>query len=314
MEAAIVADTRRRLACAHARIDRAEPPALAEFDLMRGLTGLGAYLLRCHPDRDVTSAVLSYLVRLTLPLPPDDQGRHRPGWWVRTGPHGRLDPNRFPDGHANLGLAHGIAGPLALLALAWRQGVTVDGHREAIDRICAWVDTWQPSPGAGTGWPYWVTRAEPQGKPTAAAIPRRPSWCYGAAGVGRARQLAAIAVGDAPAAAIASAIVADALTAPALSSTVTDTSLCHGWSGLAYLATTVAADSPPPITARLRMCLPTLREAACPTALDPAPTAAAMVRSPGGPGLLDGAAGVALALVATHIRPRCGWNTCLLTG
>lgn len=63
--------TRRRLDQAHARIDRSERPTLAEWDLVRGLTGLGAYLLRRDPSRQTLRQVLSYLVRLTEPLDVD---------------------------------------------------------------------------------------------------------------------------------------------------------------------------------------------------------------------------------------------------
>lgn len=50
--------------------------------------------------------VLRYLVELTQPL--RMPGRTLPGWWCATGPAGRPDP-RWPGGHANLGMAHGIA-------------------------------------------------------------------------------------------------------------------------------------------------------------------------------------------------------------
>ena len=75
-------------------------------------------------------AVLEYLVRLTQPIA--DNGDVVPGWWVPTSPTGR-DDDQFPGGHANFGMAHGIAGPLALLALAARHGTIVDGHLDAID-------------------------------------------------------------------------------------------------------------------------------------------------------------------------------------
>jgi hypothetical protein len=42
-----------------------------------------------------------------------------------------------------------IAGPLALLALAMRRGITVPGQDEAIDRICAWLDAWRQPGTAG---------------------------------------------------------------------------------------------------------------------------------------------------------------------
>ena len=67
--------TRRRLDAAHRRIDHQQQPHYAEYDLIRGLTGLGVTLRRLGDD-DLLRQVLDYLVRLTEPL------NTRPGWVV----------------------------------------------------------------------------------------------------------------------------------------------------------------------------------------------------------------------------------------
>ena len=93
-------------------------------------------------------------------------------------------------------MAHGIAGPLALLALAMRQDIRVPGHAEAIRRICTWLDDWQQASPAGPWWPEKITVAELHaGKPSMSG-PARPSWCYGTPGIARAQQLAGIALHD----------------------------------------------------------------------------------------------------------------------
>jgi membrane-associated phospholipid phosphatase len=136
LDTKIVHLTQRRLALAHVRLRCGERPRASEFDLFYGLTGLGCYLLaRQHP---ALQDVLSYLVRLTMPLPHDAE--QLPGWWTSPDPFGG---GNFPGGHGNLGMAHGIAGPLALLAQSLRRGITVDGQRDAIAVICEWLDTWR---------------------------------------------------------------------------------------------------------------------------------------------------------------------------
>ena len=65
--------TRHRLQQAHQRIDNGKLPALRECDLIRGLTGIGAYLLHRHPRDPLVRDVLAYLVRLTQPIHADDQ-------------------------------------------------------------------------------------------------------------------------------------------------------------------------------------------------------------------------------------------------
>lgn len=193
LDAGIVAMARRRLAAAHARLDRAERPRFAEWDLIYGLTGVGAYLLRRDRHGDVLRQVLAYLVRLSEPAPAN--GENIPGWWADTDPAGKLS-RAFDGGHGNLGMAHGISGPLALLSLAMRRGIVVDGHIDAISRICSWLDTWRQDYDSGSWWPQWITREERRSGRIKQLRPLRPSWCYGTPGLARAQQLAGIATGD----------------------------------------------------------------------------------------------------------------------
>src|SRR2546430_14489835 len=58
----------RRVDAALARIERRELPAFAEYDLLHGLTGIGAHLLHHTPGSDALGRILDYLVRLTAPL------------------------------------------------------------------------------------------------------------------------------------------------------------------------------------------------------------------------------------------------------
>lgn len=307
LDIAITTDTRRRVNAAHVRIDHGELPALAEFDLIRGLTGIGAYLLRRDPGGNTIRSVLAYLVRLTEPV--TYQGETLPGWWTLSGPSGR-DDARFPGGHANNGIAHGIAGPLALLALAALRGVTVEGHTHAITTICHWLDAWRTVTHTGPVWPYWVTRPDLDAGHRAAPGPQRPSWCYGTAGLARAQQLAALATADAVRRDMAEAAFVLALSDPAQRATITDRSLCHGHTGLAHVAARVAAEATPAAAQQLQAMLPALLDT---QSGESHPTAAALLDpSQGGPGLLDGGAGVALATLAAYAGSRSGWDACLL--
>ncbi|MFF9070761.1 lanthionine synthetase C family protein [Streptomyces sp. NPDC014735] len=312
MDRQIEADVRRRLDAAHHRIDAGRLPQLAEFDTIRGLTGYGAYLLRRNPGSPTVRAVLDYCVRLTEPIA--HHGETLPGWWTETGPSGDPD-KRFPGGHANTGVAHGIGGVLALLALAARHGTVTDGHHGALRTILAWLDRWQEETGRGPAWPYWISRGELRTGRPAPRVLRRPSWCYGTAGLARAQQLAALALGhvvrqiDAENALVAALTDADQLGA------TTDNGLCHGFAGLTHITARMAEDAHPSTEGRLRAVIPALLAAATPPGTDPELTATALVRGEApGPGLLDGAAGTALALLApsTAAPPRSAWDACLL--
>ncbi|WP_235431958.1 lanthionine synthetase C family protein [Nocardiopsis sp. RV163] len=281
-----------RLEQAHARMDASELPLLAEFDTIRGLTGLGALLLARDPRSPLFRDLLASLVRLTEPV--TVHGHKLPGWWSPVGPGGRVDAV-FPGGHANTGMAHGIAGPLTLLAAALRRGIAVEGHIEAIERILAWLGTWQQTSPAGTWWPYWVTRAQLNG--TCGLVgPQRPSWCYGAAGVARAQLLAADALGDQPRYATAQSALVRVFTEEPMA---LDSSLCHGRTGLAVLAHTTALGNAPGLCAAF-------------SDGDAAAMADDLV-SGAGIGLLEGAAGIATALHTLHTpTPDMGWAAFLL--
>ncbi|WP_285783160.1 lanthionine synthetase C family protein [Microbispora sp. NBRC 16548] len=304
-------DTVRRVQVATDRMSAKELPTLSEFDVIRGLSGVGAYLLRWNPDSLALQSVLSYLVRLTEPVIVD--GDTLPGWWTLTGPSGRPDA-AFPGGHGNNGMAHGIGGPLALLALAALRGITVNGHTEAITRVLAWLDHWSTNTGTGAAWPYYITRPELHAdQVTQPSRPVRPSWCYGTAGLARAQQLAALATGDHQRRHLVEDALVGALTDSAQTSAATDLSLCHGHAGFAHVALRAAADATHDNGVRLREAALQLLGTVHPPGTFPVVTATRLLNA-SGPALLEGSAGIALtaASAATAAGPATWWDACLL--
>ncbi|MGH3771182.1 MAG: lanthionine synthetase C family protein [Pseudonocardiaceae bacterium] len=294
LDVRVAAVTRRRLDQAHARIDRGDRPALAEFDLINGLAGLGAHLLRRDPHGDLIRHVLAYLVRLTEPLGAEDL----PGWWTGLAPTGRRSTD-LSGGHGNFGMAHGISGPLALLSLAMRRGIVGAGQAEAIKRICSWLDAWRQDHDTGPWWPETITlEAIRLGRPKYTR-PMRPSWCYGTPGLARAQQLAGQATADPDRQRMAEQALIGCLTDPEQLRRITDSSLCHGSAGLFQTAWRIAAEAHAPgLTAQLHDLAERL--------LIPEPPGTAI-------GLLEGATGRALALsTAAGEPPVSRWDTCLL--
>jgi hypothetical protein len=241
LDASVTTITARRLAQAHARIDQGERPALGEFDLFSGLTGLGVHLRRRHGDSDLFRQVLTYLVRLTHPLAADDP---LPGWWTAQPPTGRRAAPGRPGGHANLSMAHGICGPLALLSLAVLDGVTVEGQLQAIETICSLLDRWRQDHDHGPWWPEVITLEEARSGRPDQTLPGRPSWCYGTPGHARAQQLAAMALSDPHRQRTAEHAITGCLTDPTQLRQTTDPGLCHGTAGLFQTAWRIAADTP----------------------------------------------------------------------
>ncbi|WP_405803397.1 lanthionine synthetase C family protein [Streptomyces sp. NBC_01187] len=304
----VAATVRDRLDAAHARIDCGEPPALVEFDAIRGLSGMAALLMRHEAHTDLTQEVAAYLVRLTEPVNGDEE--LLPGWWSALSPSGTRSPN-FPGGHGNNGMAHGIGGPLAALSLATLHGITTPGQNEAIERICSWLDRWQQQGPAGPWWPYWITRKQLRtGDPGSG--PSRPSWCYGTAGLARAQQLAALALHDTARQHEAEDALLRAVTVPGQLDRTTDASLCHGFAGLVHLTQLAAGDA---MTPDLPQALPHLLQRLVPAG--PQALTDSLLAPPQGPadiGLLEGATGIALALHSTQTGTSAAtaWNACFL--
>lgn len=299
LDAHVAAVTHTRIARAHGRMDRGVLPRLDEFDVVYGLTGIGAHLLKHAPGSSAFEQVLRYLVRLTDPLRID--GETLPGWWTGHAPD-FTDTPAFPDGHGNLGLAHGITGPLALLALAKRAGHLVDRHDTAIQRICGWLDTWRQDADTGPWWPQWITRRDlHRGHPTQ-TTPLRPSWCYGTPGIARAQQLAALATGDTTRQDTAERTLDDCLTHLDQLPQLTGTGICHGWAGLLLTTRRAAADARTPAVATHL------------TGLTDKLLARHDLEHDGDVGLLEGNAGIALALLPAlcNTPSVSGWDTCLL--
>jgi hypothetical protein len=280
-----------RLSAAHARLAHRKRPRLAEFDLISGLTGLGAHLQRHRPDHHLVRAILSYLVRLTEPID------GLPGWWTLSSPDRTTAYSA--GGHGNNGMAHGISGPLSLLSSTARSGTAVPGQTEAIDRICAWLDSWQQDHHGSPWWPETVSLTDHQRQKTSQNGPGRPSWCYGTPGIARALQLASLATGDRARHRTAQAAMAGCLDDTLQLERITGQGLCHGSAGL-FMTVTAFAD-----------------ETADPTDLPLDQVASLLVNGTADSsavGFLTGSAGYALALhaLAASAPPATRWDACLL--
>jgi hypothetical protein len=266
---------RRRLGTAHTRIDGHRRPRLNEFDVIGGLAGFGTHLLRTDPAGGLLREVLAYLVRLTLP-----QYDGHPGWWSDQKLSGH---RRSPPGHSNHGMAHGIAGPLAVLSLAAQRDITVPGHLRAIHRICTWLDTWQQPHPHGPWWPEVVTEDDLHTDTPTQRAPGRPSWCYGTPGIARAQQLAGAALRDPERQQLALDALYGCLTDPRQRSLLTDPGLCHGLAGLVQITWRMTTGSTLPAPATRLNSLADQLAVAPPTREF---------------GLLDGQAGLALVQTA----------------
>jgi lantibiotic biosynthesis protein len=287
--------------------------AFGEFDAVSGLAGVGAYLLN-RPDNPAAAQALRALLRSLVALARDDADL--PRWWTPAHLMGNEETAAlYPYGNLNCGLAHGIPGPLALMALALSNGIRVEGMEEVIDGLADWLIAYQVGDAWGVNWPYAVSLTV-DGLPEPAEAVRsgsRAAWCYGAPGVARALWLAGVARDRSEWRELAIEAMAAVYRRPFTDRQIDSPTFCHGVAGL--------------LQATLRFSnetrLPMFTEAAGDliewllSAYEPDSIMGYRDWEPGGtrvdqPGLLEGAAGVLLTLLAaaTDIEPT--WDRAFL--
>ncbi|MCD0450410.1 hypothetical protein LO762_14595 [Actinocorallia sp. API 0066] len=203
---------------------------MKEFDLIRGLTSLGIYHLRHHPEHPITRDILTYLVRLTEPL----LGPAKlPPRWTEVSPNGDPAPE-FPGGHGNLGVAHGIGAVVALLSIAELEGHLIPGSPETIQQLCSWTGRWRQDDASLTWWPGFIDLAQHERGTVDPSSRPRPSWCYGISGM---------ALHDLARQRDAEDALLRTLREPGQLLRLPGTGLCHGMAGLLHVSWRVASDA-----------------------------------------------------------------------
>jgi hypothetical protein len=246
-------------------------------------------------------------------------------WWTPSSWRGPRGEQYRPAG-VDLGVAHGIAGVIPFLARVHRLGLAQPVVRRLLDGSVAWLLAHLAEGASGPTVPYFVADGIEPG-------PARSAWCYGDPGVAVALLLAAHDVGEPDWATVATGLALRAAARPAGQTGVTDAGLCHGSAGLAHLfnrlyqltAEQALADAARFwIERTLELCSAPVPGESAP-GMDAhgtaAPGAAAPARVPlapaaraacNGPGLLEGSAGVALALEAAGTAAEPAWDQMLL--
>lgn len=197
-----------------------------DYDLISGLVGLGVYGLERLPRpaaRAILEAVTVHLAGLAERC--DD---HALTW--RTPPHLLPDHQRAsaPDGHYNLGVAHGVPGVAALLAGVQDAGAATDLSGPLLDGAVTWLLGQRLAAGSPSSFASCVI-------PGMAPEPARSAWCYGDPGVAVAIRRAGEVVARPAWAGQALDIARLALDRPEADSGVNDAGLCHGAAGLAHI-------------------------------------------------------------------------------
>jgi lantibiotic modifying enzyme len=198
----------------------------APYDLVVGLTGLGVYALQRYPRPVAIECLRRVVERLHECAQHDEHGLY---WWTPSAEI--LDQEsrkQYPSGRADLGVAHGMAGTVALLGCICGAGVEQATARPLLEGAVSWLLAHSVPAEAGPTFPVWVA-------PAFQPLPARCAWCYGDPGIAAALLLAARGVGDAGWEQTAVALACRAAERPASETGVVNANFCHGAAGLAHL-------------------------------------------------------------------------------
>ncbi len=294
--------------------------SVSEFDLISGLSGIGAYLLRrkdVGEARDALEAILHSLIRLMA----EDTSTALPRWY--TPAHLIWDEatrQLYPYGNLNCGLAHGVPGPLGLLSLAQIASVSVDGMEEAIAGSADWLLQHRLDDRWGINWPTAIAiaadgtvPAHVSDKLAAPFEPSRTAWCYGSPGIARALWFAGEALHRDEYREVAIAAMEAVYRRPVPVRRIDSPTFCHGTAGLLHITLRFAHDTGLPQFSEAAQTL----TAQLLALYDPDSLLGYYSLEPGNkrvdqPCLLDGAPGVVLVLLAASCNVEPVWDRLFL--
>jgi hypothetical protein len=280
------------------------------LDLVDGLVGVGVYGLERLPSPAGARLVAEVAARLEERAERRDDGltwstppRLLPDPWPRLTPAGRYD----------LGMAHGVPGVVAFLARVGQAGLVVSG-RPLLEGAVSWLQSQALNRAEwdNASFPAWTAAdAEPQG-------PARTAWCYGDPGAAAALAAAAQEAGRPEWWEVARTLARRAARRPVDETGVCDGCLCHGAGGLGLVFVRLhqALGDPDLRRAARRWFRHTLGLARPGTGFGGYSTwryrHEATGRFEEDPGLLEGGAGVGLALLAAATAVEPAWDRVLL--
>lgn len=190
------------------------------FDLVSGVVGVALYALDYQGSQTRQSVFLNCLKWLETRAELDEDGA---SWRTLPKHYGFEASNtKFPSGTRNLGIAHGIPGAVAFLALAVKaNGADARMAQRLLELSCDWLVNVERKQVIG-GIPYLAE------EPNALA---RLAWCYGDAGVALTIVSAGRVLHRADLIAIGTSIGRRAVRRAMSMNSVGDVTLCHGVAG-----------------------------------------------------------------------------------
>lgn len=265
----------------------------AKYDLISGVCGVGLYaMMRSEPEagRALYASVEAALVRMSDTSP---EGRY----WKTSAAN--VSPNSSEqhrlEGRVDLGVAHGVAGVIGLMALALRLDIHTASTRALLQDAVAWT-MGTARAGAVSTFGNW------HDAPASASA--RFAWCYGDLGICAALASAGLALGQASLLEFARTALVQRVQHGRGTLGLVDPWLCHGYAGCYHVLASFNRIAP---DAQFAPVLEMLHASSMQEFTKGTIT-------PANVGLLEGYSGLLLATEAVQEKPPLRpWDLCLAT-
>lgn len=203
-----------------------QSPWRDDYDLIIGLVGIGVYALERLPRPSARECIELIVDRLDETAV---RGVDGVTWLTRPELLFEKETAKFPNGYYNLGLAHGLPGVIALLGQICAAGIALPKARKLLHGSVAWLLRHKAT---GPSESHFLGRLADSVNESGTC---RLAWCYGDAGVAAALMVAARCVGEETWEREALAIARSAAARNPETAGVTDAGICHGAAGLGHI-------------------------------------------------------------------------------
>jgi hypothetical protein len=208
------------------QLDVAPADQRVPYDLVSGVVGWGIYALQRLPSPTARQLLELAIDRLAQLAVPQIDGI---AWLTPSSVLPNEQQLEFPEGYLNLGIAHGVPGVIGLLSRAIEKGVAANASMSLLTPTVEWLLA-QQLPGHELGaFGYYTAPGK------RASDVSRLGWCYGDLGNSLVIAHAAAATGNDEWRDAAHRLALRAARRTALTSGVEDAGLCHGAAGNAHL-------------------------------------------------------------------------------
>ncbi|MDR9857743.1 lanthionine synthetase C family protein [Paenibacillus sp. VCA1] len=196
-----------------------EASGLDALEIINGLSGAGRYILESYQDEGICEIAEPFFAMLVKEA------------------HSFMDGIRSsaPD-TIRLGMAHGLAGTLALLVTALHKGFEVEGLHIAIDRMADYLAQQIRRDRFGLYWPVSPGRNQQWSKEEREETREIEGWCHGTLGISVTLMRAGIICGREPWKALADEAARSVFRVGDDELNAMTPSFCHGLAGLLHLS------------------------------------------------------------------------------